>query len=522
MNDPHVQEVLEQVPEACRDRFLEIVERVDAFADTYLDEEWKRLFVRLAAAVCQKGSPALKGQARSWAAAIIYTVGRVNFLDDPSFEPHMTSDQVAEGAGVSKSNMQTKSGTIRRALGLLPMDPRYTLPDLLASNPLAWLIKVDGYLMDARTAPREVQEAAAAEGVIPFVPGRSERAAPEENAPPQEEPTILRPDFGAARDRDEQADAGRSGAEGPHAHALDSLPESAPLQGTWPPGRAAGETPDYARMVRRYKRLRKVGRRLNNSLVETLSREAIDWTARRLGLWQNGTLVLETRDETHVLMDHAIHACFEDSRNAVDRYIEAHPPEPGSDEAAVLEAARRAFFAILEVEEVMPGVGVWVHDLLRAVRFLLIDLGFSQTAAEGDVLATRLLAFEDFAMTSGAALPASAGCIENVLEYLESSDMEGTLDIERDADGCLRPTRQQEAEAGLEITRLFLEEHASSHIGYQDIDEAVSPASGAREVSAPRPPRPEPLVGGREKVGRNDPCPCGSGRKYKKCCMRKG
>ena len=22
----------------------------------------------------------------------------------------------------------------------------------------------------------------------------------------------------------------------------------------------------------------------------------------------------------------------------------------------------------------------------------------------------------------------------------------------------------------------------------------------------------------KEKVGRNDPCPCGSGKKYKKCC----
>lgn len=22
-----------------------------------------------------------------------------------------------------------------------------------------------------------------------------------------------------------------------------------------------------------------------------------------------------------------------------------------------------------------------------------------------------------------------------------------------------------------------------------------------------------------EKVGRNEPCPCGSGRRYKKCCM---
>jgi SWIM/SEC-C metal-binding protein len=27
---------------------------------------------------------------------------------------------------------------------------------------------------------------------------------------------------------------------------------------------------------------------------------------------------------------------------------------------------------------------------------------------------------------------------------------------------------------------------------------------------------PKPLIS--EKVGRNDPCPCGSGSKYKKCC----
>lgn len=25
-----------------------------------------------------------------------------------------------------------------------------------------------------------------------------------------------------------------------------------------------------------------------------------------------------------------------------------------------------------------------------------------------------------------------------------------------------------------------------------------------------------------DKVGRNDPCPCGSGQKYKKCCMSTG
>jgi len=29
------------------------------------------------------------------------------------------------------------------------------------------------------------------------------------------------------------------------------------------------------------------------------------------------------------------------------------------------------------------------------------------------------------------------------------------------------------------------------------------------------------LAGTRARTGRNDPCPCGSGRKYKKCCMGK-
>ncbi|MEM9812756.1 MAG: SEC-C metal-binding domain-containing protein [Pseudomonadota bacterium] len=25
-----------------------------------------------------------------------------------------------------------------------------------------------------------------------------------------------------------------------------------------------------------------------------------------------------------------------------------------------------------------------------------------------------------------------------------------------------------------------------------------------------------------EKLGRNDPCPCGSGRRYKRCCLKSG
>ena len=39
----------------------------------------------------------------------------------------------------------------------------------------------------------------------------------------------------------------------------------------------------------------------------------------------------------------------------------------------------------------------------------------------------------------------------------------------------------------------------------------------APEAPAPAPQKPEPLRA-QPKVGRNDPCPCGSGKKYKNCC----
>jgi preprotein translocase subunit SecA len=34
--------------------------------------------------------------------------------------------------------------------------------------------------------------------------------------------------------------------------------------------------------------------------------------------------------------------------------------------------------------------------------------------------------------------------------------------------------------------------------------------------------RVDPIRHRGQRVGRNDPCPCGSGKKYKVCCMRKG
>ena len=44
---------------------------------------------------------------------------------------------------------------------------------------------------------------------------------------------------------------------------------------------------------------------------------------------------------------------------------------------------------------------------------------------------------------------------------------------------------------------------------HADYEEAL--AEGAEEK------KPQPVVRAGQKIGRNDPCPCGSGRKYKHC-----
>ena len=48
---------------------------------------------------------------------------------------------------------------------------------------------------------------------------------------------------------------------------------------------------------------------------------------------------------------------------------------------------------------------------------------------------------------------------------------------------------------------------------YSRKDSALPPVPG------PTKKPPVTFIRDRAKVGRNDPCPCGSGKKYKKCCI---
>ena len=165
-----MERLLEDIPEELDEVFGAIVQLTDDFCGSHLDMDYLQLARDMAVEICRNGLPVKKGRPKSWASGIIHALGWVNFLTDPGFEPYMSVGELAENFGVSQGTMVSKSKIIRDGLGIMQMDPEWCLPELLEQNPLVWMLEVDGFIMDIRTAPRQVQEAAYAEGLIPFIP----------------------------------------------------------------------------------------------------------------------------------------------------------------------------------------------------------------------------------------------------------------------------------------------------------------------------------------------------------------
>jgi hypothetical protein len=156
------------IPETLRHDCDEIFKLTDPFCAEHLDEEYGALCRKLVAKLARKRpSPLARGDLRIWAAAAIYAIGSINFLFDPAQTPHLTGDQISELTGVPKSTIANKAKLIRDTLRIGQMEPEFCRQKLIDQNPLAWMIMVNGFIVDARTMPPEVQAEARRRGLIP-------------------------------------------------------------------------------------------------------------------------------------------------------------------------------------------------------------------------------------------------------------------------------------------------------------------------------------------------------------------
>jgi hypothetical protein len=144
---------------------------IDQFCKEHLNEEYAVLCRKLAEKLARKRpSPLLHGSPNAWASGIVRAVGGVNFLHDKSQTPYLRSTDIDHYLGTSPSSGAAKLAAIRKMLKMYQLDPNWTLPSRLDDNPMVWMLQVNGFMVDVRHAPREVQEIAFNKGLIPYIP----------------------------------------------------------------------------------------------------------------------------------------------------------------------------------------------------------------------------------------------------------------------------------------------------------------------------------------------------------------
>ena len=160
------------VPHAVKPCVGRVVTVTDAVCLEHLDQEYADLCRRVVGKLGRKRpSPLARGAPRIWAAGIVYAVGQLNFVFDPTQTPHATADQLSEWLGVKKTTMANKARLVRDTLKLSHLDGEFMRRDLVDASPLTWLLEVDGMLVDIRRAPMNLQLQALELGLIPYLPG---------------------------------------------------------------------------------------------------------------------------------------------------------------------------------------------------------------------------------------------------------------------------------------------------------------------------------------------------------------
>jgi hypothetical protein len=161
----------ENVPKPMQEKYKAIVEITDSFSRENLNDEYAQLIRYAVAAVCRKRpSPVEAGKANTWACGITHAIGTVNFLFDKSQTPNIKTGELYKKFGVGESTGQAKSKAVRTMLGIRQFDHNWLLPSRLQSNPMVWMLSVNGMMVDIRSMPREVQEIAFEKGLIPYIP----------------------------------------------------------------------------------------------------------------------------------------------------------------------------------------------------------------------------------------------------------------------------------------------------------------------------------------------------------------
>jgi hypothetical protein len=253
--------------------------------------------------------------------------------------------------------------------------------------------------------------------------------------------------------------------------------------------------------LREHRRLKRANRSLAARVGKTITPRALEGTLAALDLLDDD---VQRGPAALVLADCCIHEWQEEGRTLLRAFAESPAVERlTGDERRLLDLWQAARLTLLRVDEVWEGVGMRLHDALEGREVALLSPLLARPLLEGFWLIARVFPLGGYWMTTPSVTfvpPLADSTADNI---------RAAIDVVR---------REKPEVLPLVLTKFALTAH-SLHAELVE-EEGRGEEEGIPESLieaglwhgrrlAPRPPSPP---------GRNEPCPCGSGKKYKKCC----
>lgn len=142
-----------------KERETQLIELTGTFCSQKLDANYAQLCEKLIKKMGRKHNvPFERGKLEIWAAAVIYTIGSVNFLFDKSFEPYISATGISDYFDTKNTTVSNKARQIREMFNLSIFDDEFVTDQMDARNPFKDLIMVDGFIVKLSNLPMEVQE----------------------------------------------------------------------------------------------------------------------------------------------------------------------------------------------------------------------------------------------------------------------------------------------------------------------------------------------------------------------------
>jgi hypothetical protein len=145
--------------ELVKEKTFALIEMTAKFCNKKLNDEYRELTEKMIKKLSKKRNvPFLSGRIEIWAAAIIYSLGQINFLFDKKSQPFSTADEISGFFGQSKSSVSQKAKVIRDLLKLNYSDNEFSLKSIQESNPFNEMVSIDGFIVPISSLPPDMQE----------------------------------------------------------------------------------------------------------------------------------------------------------------------------------------------------------------------------------------------------------------------------------------------------------------------------------------------------------------------------